>query len=92
MTLDENFFGNKLKEARKAAHHTQETIAEALGMRRDNYKPYESGKKYPAPQVVPSLASILGIPENELLAWRVIDEFGQDVILTACKVLEISRD
>lgn len=85
---DNSYFGKRLAERRKELRLTQYQIAELLGMKRPNYRPYEMGDKYPAPKYQPALAEILGISENELKAWRVIDEFGPEVVQLACRVLK----
>lgn len=66
-------FSEHLRQARQAARHTQESIAEAMGMERTNYVPYETGKKLPAPKIIFKMAKALGLPPETVFLWMTED-------------------
>ncbi len=54
-----------------------------LGMARTNYIPFETGKKYPGKETWEELSKLLSVSVTDIKAWRVIDQFGKDVVLAA---------
>jgi len=87
-----SYFGEKLREARQGAKLTQEQLAALLGIARTNYIPYETGRKFPAEDIWPQLSEHLGVPLRDIQAWRIIDEYGKDVILAAASVYFAKED
>lgn len=57
-----------LSAARKAAGHTQESLAEALGVDRSTVVRWEAGETAPQPWVRPKLATALQVSRSELMA------------------------
>lgn len=87
-----SYFGDKLREARKAAGYTQEELAQALGMIRTNYIPYETGKVSPDPvETIPRIANAIGVDSDRLRAWKLIDEASPEVIRLANQYLEFEK-
>lgn len=68
-------FHERLKEARKAAgFSSQEDFAEAIGIKRTNYQPFEKGKKLPDPEItIPKIAEGLGLSVDIVMAWYRLD-------------------
>lgn len=58
----------RLCAARKAAGHTQESLAEALGVDRSTSGRWEAGETEPQPWLRPRLATALRVSHNELAA------------------------
>lgn len=56
----------RLVQARRAAGHTQESLAEALGVDRSTVVRWEAGGTEPQPYVRPKIASLLGVSPDEL--------------------------
>lgn len=55
----------RLAQARRAAGHTQESLAEALGVDRSTVVRWEAGDTEPHPYVRPKIASLLGVSPDE---------------------------
>lgn len=66
-------FSERLRAARLAVGHTQESISELMGMDRTNYVKYERGKKLPDYKTVIRIAKALNISPSELFSW-IVDE------------------
>ncbi len=62
-----NQLGIKLKELRKAHSYTQDYLAEILGVVRQTYSNYETGKRKPDSDVLYKLAGLYGISIDDLL-------------------------
>ena len=61
----------KLKELRKAYNYKQEDIAVGLGITRQTYSHYETGKRSPSPETLFKLAGIYNISVDDLLQLTV---------------------
>lgn len=62
-------FAEKLKEARKKAHLSQEALAGMAGISARTLQNYEMGKRYPANmEITVKLAAALGLTAQELLS------------------------
>lgn len=59
--------GQKLKELRKAHAYTQDYLAEVLGVVRQTYSNYETGKRKPDSDVLYKLAGLYNISIDDLL-------------------------
>ncbi|MCI9575295.1 MAG: helix-turn-helix transcriptional regulator [Clostridiales bacterium] len=85
-----NFY--KIKEARKAAHFTQEQLADALGINRATLSKYETGEIEPSISQLQRIAQelhispILLLPDFLIESWESGKEYGSDEI--AQKILE----
>lgn len=57
----------KLKDLRKAHSYTQDYVATALGVVRQTYSHYETGKRTPDTETLYKLAGLYDIPVNDLI-------------------------
>lgn len=96
----------KLKEIRKTAKLTQNDIANVLGITREAYGMYESGKRQISLKVLDDLAHYYNVSidylvgrvdsekeEMELLeAYRKLDSRGKQTILSLAKIeMQLSK-
>ena len=61
----------KLKELRKAYCYKQEDVAVGLGITRQTYSHYETGKRSPSPEILFKLAGIYNISVDDLLQLTI---------------------
>lgn len=67
----------KLKCYRKAAHLTQQEVADAIGIQRSAYAYYEIGKSTPKLPCLKNLAALYNISVDELLNSDAADKVAQ---------------
>ena len=60
-------FPEKLKFLRESHNHTQQALADMLGVRKSSISNYENGRSYPKRMVLIKLAKIYNIPPASLL-------------------------
>jgi transcriptional regulator with XRE-family HTH domain len=74
------FFGQKLREARKALNLMNMTLAQAAGVHDTNYSAIEAGRREPSDSFIEKLgeSGLLGVGVDELRAWRDLDLIGLD--------------
>ena len=65
------YLSKKLKELRKANCYTQDDVAAALGIVRQTYSHYETGKRKPSPEVLFKLAGLYNISVDDLMQLTV---------------------
>lgn len=97
----------RLKEIRKTAKLTQNDIANVLGITREAYGMYESGKRQISLKVLDDLAQYYNVSidylvgrvdsekeEMELLeAYRKLDSRGKQTILSLAKIeMQLSKE
>ena len=61
--MQNNLLAKRLKELRKAHGYTQDYVAEFLGLVRQTYSHYETGKRSPSPEILFKLSEVL---------WRIM--------------------
>lgn len=88
--MEYNFFGNKIREARRKIRYQQKEIAELMGQTQSNYALYEYGKAYPTEANMKLLAEALQVPLEMLKAWEIISRYGEATVLLACQELKAS--
>lgn len=59
--------GNRLKQARLMAGHTQESLGEVLGTDARRIWQWETGKHSPKSDILPDIANALGVTSDFLL-------------------------
>ena len=62
----------KLKELRKVNNYTQDYVAEVLGVVRQTYSHYETGKRTPDAEALYKLAGLYNISIDDLLHLTII--------------------
>lgn len=60
-------FPEKLKTLRESHNHTQQQLADLLGVRKSSISNYETGRSYPKRMVLLKLAQIYNIPPSSFL-------------------------
>ena len=94
-------FTERLKELRKKAGHTQESLSELLGLSCMTIRRWESGKVTPRMDEIKKLAQALNVTDDELLngkqdtsTWHlrieVANDFRQEVIDVSQKVPRVA--
>ena len=65
--MKKHLLPQKLKELRKVHHYTQDYVAEVLGVVRQTYSHYETGKRTPDAEALYKLAGLYNISIDDLL-------------------------
>ena len=69
--MENSILSHKLKELRVAHGYTQDYVASALGIVRQTYSHYETGKRTPNSEAIFKLASLYHITSDELLSFAM---------------------
>ena len=73
--MNESRLGQKLKDLRKLNNYPQEYVASSLGIIRQTYSHYETGKRIPSPEMLYKLSLLYGISVDSLMLLTTqIDE------------------
>lgn len=80
----------KLKELRKAHNYTQDYVAEVLGVVRQTYSHYETGKRTPDAEALYKLAGLYNISIDDLMHLTM--EIDRDVSYDAPAPTQASID
>lgn len=65
------FLPSKLRELRKAYGYTQDYVASVLGVVRQTYSHYETGKRTPTPEALFQLAGLYQISVDDLMQLTI---------------------
>lgn len=82
---------NGLKTARLKAGLTQNDVAAMVGDTQSNYAAFEGGSRPYSKKRIEVIANALGINQSQLLAWMLIDEYGEDVFKEALNIVTQKR-
>ena len=80
----------KLKELRKVNNYTQDYVAEVLGVVRQTYSHYETGKRTPDAEALYKLAGLYNISIDDLLHLTI--NIDRDISYDAPKPTPTSND
>lgn len=69
--MQNNLLAKRLKELRKAHGYTQDYVAEFLGLVRQTYSHYETGKRSPNPEILFKLAGLYSISVDDLMLLTI---------------------
>ena len=69
--MQNNLLAKRLKELRKAHVYTQDYVAEFLGLVRQTYSHYETGKRSPNPEILFKLAGLYSISVDDLMQLTI---------------------
>ncbi len=72
-------FGKRLREIRTAKMLTQETVAELIGIKPENYSRIENGLSFPKPENIVKLSEVLGVEIAELFQFTHINDYDKIV-------------
>lgn len=68
-------FGKRLRELRTAKMLTQETVAELIGIKPENYSRIENGLSFPKPENIVKISEVLGVEIAELFQFTHINDY-----------------
>ena len=90
--MDSTLLGKRLRELRKVNGFTQDYVASVLGVIRQTYSHYESGRRTPSPEAIYKLAGLYNISADDLLYLSINDlKYGNlDTIVIVCKRLNVT--
>lgn len=69
--MQNDLLAKRLKELRKAHGYTQDYVAEFLGLVRQTYSHYETGKRSPSPEILFKLAGLYSISVDDLMQLTI---------------------
>ena len=69
--MQNNLLARRLKELRKAHGYTQDYVADFLGLVRQTYSHYETGKRSPNPEILFKLAGLYSISVDDLMQLTI---------------------
>ena len=70
--MKSTLLSTRLKELRKVNNYTQDYVASALGVVRQTYSHYETGKRTPNSEALYKLAGLYGISVNDLIQLTLV--------------------
>lgn len=78
-------FGQKLENQMKQAGLSKNKLGKLSGVPRQNIIEFCNGKRTPTNDVLKKLASVkeLGVSLEQLLAWKLLDEYDVKIVLHA---------
>ena len=79
--MKSTLLSKRLKELRKVNNYTQDYVASALGVVRQTYSHYETGKRTPNSEVLYKLSGLYGISVNDLI--QLSFEIDRDIYYDA---------
>lgn len=85
-----NLLPQKLKELRKVNNYTQDYVAEVLGVVRQTYSHYETGKRTPDAEALYKLAGLYNISIDDLLHLTI--DINRDISYDAPVPSQTSTD
>jgi len=77
LPLEGETFGQRLARLRKAAGHTQQTLAQAVGVTLRMIAYYEVQTAHPPAHILPKLAQVLGATTDQLLGIEKVKTLKQ---------------
>ncbi|MBR5180143.1 MAG: helix-turn-helix transcriptional regulator [Lachnospiraceae bacterium] len=88
--MKSTLLSKRLKELRKVNNYTQDYVASALGVVRQTYSHYETGKRTPNSEVLYKLSGLYGISVNDLI--QLSFEIDRDIYYDAPGPTQSSDD
>lgn len=68
-------FGKRLRELRTAKMLTQETVAELIDIKPENYSRIENGLSFPKPENIVKLSKVLDVEIAELFQFSHLNDY-----------------
>lgn len=80
-------FGQRLRELRTAKKLTQETVAELIDIKPENYSRIENGLSFPKPENIVKLSKVLGVEVAEMFQFSHLNDYEKilDAIIKKLK-------
>ena len=80
-------FGQRLRELRTAKKFTQETVAELIDIKPENYSRIENGLSFPKPENIVKLSKVLDVEIAELFQFSHLNDYEKilDAIIEKLK-------
>ena len=80
-------FGQRLRELRTAKKLTQETVAELIDIKPENYSRIENGLSFPKPENIVKLSKVLGVEIAEMFQFSHLNDYEKilDAIIEKLK-------
>ena len=69
MKSAQSLLSKRIQELRKVNNYTQDYVASALGVVRQTYSHYETGKRTPSAEMLFKIAGLYGIPVDDLMRF-----------------------
>lgn len=69
--MNNQLLSTRIKELRKIHGHTQDYVASAIGVVRQTYSHYETGKRTPNPEILFKLAGLYNISLDDLIQLSI---------------------
>lgn len=88
--MNNRLLSAKLKELRKLHNYNQDYVASALGIVRQTYSHYETGKRTPNSEILFKIAGLYNIPVNDLM--QLIIDIDRNVYYDAPAPTKSSED
>lgn len=80
-------FGQRVRELRTAKKLTQETVAELIDIKPENYSRIENGLSFPKPENIVKLSKVLDVEIAELFQFSHLNDYEKilDAIIEKLK-------
>ncbi len=94
MVFNENMkkmFGKRLRELRTAKMLTQETVAELINIKPENYSRIENGLSFPKPENIMKISKVLGVEVAELFQFSHLNDYDK-ILQTIIEKLKNDKD
>ncbi len=88
--MNNRLISTKLKELRKLHNYTQDYVASALGIVRQSYSHYETGKRTPNSEVLFKIAGLYNIPVDDLM--QLVIDIDRNIYYDAPAPTKSSED
>lgn len=85
-----NSLGQRLKELRKVYNYSQDYVAEVLGISRQSYSHYETGRRKPSTEMLYKLSALYNVSLDDLLQLSI--DFDENVFYEAPKKSQSSDE
>ncbi len=84
-------FGQRLRELRIAKKLTQETVAELIDIKPENYSRIENGLSFPKPENIVKLSRVLDVEIAELFQFSHLNDY-EKILDTIINKLKSDKD
>ena len=84
-------FGQRLRELRTAKKLTQETVAELIDIKPENYSRIENGLLFPKPENIVKLSKVLGVEIAEMFQFSHLNDY-EKILNAITEKLKIDKE